>query len=263
MQRRTFLRTAGIAATAALAGTTPAVAAGDDSGPGMADVGIESRVKSLLRSGRIQAAHALLDRHGVEYSHNSTRFAHVEGDGNGQGGSGGSDDVSTQKIYLNPDKNSSSVMDLGVYPISNSDDHYAFLYLDLAVAGNAGFDGAGPMDGLSISYSDVPYRTLPDTANSSDLVYIRDVNQYGVRADLRDDDLGYNQEFWLDCEIDERYNAGSETTVYSDYVHTWNPGGFPSNWGISFDLIGPGALTVDASGYVEQYRAEHNVTHYI
>ncbi|WP_135851667.1 hypothetical protein [Halorussus salinus] len=195
-----------------------------------------------------------MEKHNVPNSRKKTVSFHAQKKNESSG------DVSTEKIYLDPDE-SSSEMSQTISKVNDTDDYYSFLYLNLDVAGNANLDGPGPDDGLSISYSDVAYRTLPDTVGSSQYVTTgdSDTNQYGAKGRFNDDTLGSRNEAWLELEMDTRSGYSGETTVYGDYIHNWNPGDIPQNLGATYTLKGAGTLAISVTGTVNKYRAESYV----
>lgn len=270
MFRRNFIRTAGIATTVGLSG----VAAASGSGP----TGIPEEAKKLLRNGQIRKAHRALDDQGVNYSHTRTLM----------NADGGSDGVSTDSFLKNPEENSGT-LDLGVYDTQTEREFYAFLYWDLDFA--TSIDGPGPDDGVSISFSENAFRPVPGSEGHSDQTNSHNTNQYGYWAEFNDvkpyltnggvdgpeaestqqpstqnhgdGDTNHN-EGWLDLTIERRDDYDSTyANVYSDYVHSWNPGGLPTNLGISFALGGAGSLTYDVTGEADTWRAEDNVSHQV
>ncbi|WP_135819851.1 hypothetical protein [Halostella litorea] len=271
MFRRKFIKTSGIATTIGLSGVASAASA---TRPGIPD-----RVKELLRDGELERAHDALDDRSVGYSHTRT----IMGSGDG----GGSDGVSTEDFLQDPE-DGSGTLDLGVYDTQTDGEFYAFLYWDLDYS-NTLVDGPGPDDGVSISFSDNAFRLIPDSPNHSDQTNSHDTNQYGYWAEFNDvkpylinggvdgpdgsssDDVSTqnhgdsdtnHNEGWLDLRVEVRDDYDStHANVYSDYVHSWNPGGVPTNLGISFSLGGVGALTYDVTGRVDTWRAEDNVAH--
>lgn len=211
--------------------------------------GIEDEFKKLVHKGNFNAADKLLERNNVRYSHSTTRV-------------NPSEDISAEKIYLNPEKNSSSEQHLYATAVT-SERHLLELAFDLEPAGNVGLDCSGPNDGMAISYSEVPYQSLPDTFECSDWVSKDETHEHGVVGTFNDSDRGMRQTPWMEVEVRERDNFSGSTTIYSDYIHTWDPGCSGSGWSAAFTLSSAGNFSVSTSGYIEDYRSEDSLQHRI
>ncbi len=247
MRRREILRSCGIALTAASLPLGHAAARGGDSTA--AEHGIRTAVKKLLHNGKFDRAYALLDRHGVPYSRTVSSLPVQKSD----------DGVSTQDTIDHP-KDEAGEMDLGVYAMDD-DEYYSFLGMDLSPDVQP-IDTAGPNDGISISYSDTVFQTLPDTTHTGDFIQKEDTNQYGFEATF--DDKAFEENYLygdgstttgMGITMRKRNVGYTSATVYSDFVHTWNPFNVPSCC-LSVSLNGPGALSVSWSGSADSWRAE-------
>jgi hypothetical protein len=239
------------AATAGIGVVTTANVVATDGAPSTTELGIEERVSDLFRSGEYDRAAALMDEYGVK--HETKTFSlgvefveQVTADG---------EEVTTQKIFKNPSKSDSEQTLSARYLGGNL--HRITHSLELVGAGNLGIDGAGPKDPFAVSYSENSYRFIPGSISTSDRVSKKDSHPHGVSAEFTDDDIGFVGAATMEFNVEPKTTA--TTTLYGDYIHTWNPFQLPSQWKFSFNLTGAGAINTEVGGYVEKYRSEQNI----
>lgn len=287
MRRRTFIRRAGIAsATAGVLGTSVAAA-------GKGRPGITPGLKRMLRNREFEKAHDVLDQRGADYAFSRTTAVPTDDGGvqtfqfdsrAGPKSNAGSDDVSAEAFLCDPD-NGCGEFDLGVYDTADADEYYSFLYWDLDYA-NLAIDGPGPNDGAAISYSESVFRSVAGSQHKDDQSSNEDLHTHGYQVkfnDVRpylingqesgDGDVGTNNhggsgdshnEGWIGVTSEVR--DGSYTgyvTVYSDFIHNWNPGGIPTNIGASFSLTSAGNFSVSYTGTADDWRTEDNVEKWV
>lgn len=216
------------------------------------------QVKQLLRSGDKIGAHEVADDHGISYQNAETEVNLPESSSEPESDS---PTVSPDKIYLNPEKNTGT-LDLAIYdPANNPREQYAFLNWKLARAGNAGYDGSGPKDGLAISFSDDVYTNLAGEQDGSERVENIHPGTHGIKATCNDIYLD-SFEGWLDGHFVTKENEGGITTaIYGEYIHSWDPWGFPQGFGMSLVLPGAGGLAMNINGGSKQYKAQSVVNH--
>jgi len=259
--KREFLKAVGVAG-ATIGTASFSASAKDENKVGLRDAGIEQPVMDAIKSGNSEKAKELLESHNVNYSHISTEVKPENEDNSHENEN--STQVEPDAIYKSPDwDGSNSKQDLFTTYLGDHIHRFS-LSMDLEIDEiNVGFDTAGPSDGMAISYSEEPYRTLPDTSATSPRVSVSDTNPHGVKAKFNDTPIATTP--YLAIDVEERLENGEwysgSTTVYSDFIHSWNPGGLPSNFGISFSLTAAGSFSANVSGFVERAKSENQETH--
>lgn len=115
---------------------------------------------------------------------------------------------------------------------------------------------------MAISYSENPYQTLPETFACSTWVSKDNTHEHGVVGTFNDSDTAGRQTPWMEIEVRERDGFSGYTTLYSDYIHTWDPGCGGSGWSAVFSLTSAGNFSVSIDGYSEKYQSEEHIQDY-
>lgn len=238
----------------------PASAAADgDSQISLEEAGITKPVKEALVDGNLEKARKLMDKYDINHSMSTTPLAPSS---SSESTTPSSElKVGTEAYLSNPDWSGSGSTLTTVAAALTNHIHLFSIAADLT-SHRLVLDDPGPPDGISVSYSDIPYVTQPGTVDSSASVSSAKPNQYGVYAEANDGLA--SRYFSLLVEAEERlingeYYSGN-STIYGDYVHTWHFDGAPIITGLSFALPRSG-VTVTADGTMDKWRAEDNVSH--
>ncbi|WP_128476809.1 hypothetical protein [Halorussus pelagicus] len=256
MNRRRFIKSIGSAGLTTSALSTSTVSASPEKG-------IYAALKQLLRNGKTEQANKLCDQHGINYTYNTKPFSQKVKRHNKKSNG----DVSTEKRFADPDDDPDSSISIGGYSVGNDngDGHQHFVFQwDLASA--RGVDCHGPYDGAAISFSEDIYRNIPDTQTGSDgLIAEKKTSVHGYYAKIKTGNKvgSYTPKTgFIECEVDARDDEqGSDTTIYGQFIHTWDPFCAPSNWSVSWGLPGANSFDVGITGSAQKWSSYVDATH--
>jgi len=221
------------------------------------EVGLSSKIKSLVREGKISEAKKIAEHHNIEHTFGKEELKLPYG-------------KQTDRTKINPtdylNKSNSTVTLFTTYDRDDPQgDEIHFVNL-LADMDNQYWDllsEAPPKDGMAVTWSDSYFQPVEQSQSNFnptlDTQYIdyQDYKRYGVWAKIDDqghveDVLGNdNLQVQFDTEI-EKLDDNNKYNVNAEYLHNWNTGGF---YKISeFSL---GRLGIDFSGSsVDDWRIE-------
>lgn len=256
MNRRRFIQSIGGTGLTISALSTSTVSASSEKG-------VYDALKRLLQNGKTEQANKLCDQHGINYNYNTTQFSRKSKTVNKMSDG----DVSTQKRFADPDNDPDSTISLGAYSVGNDNNdgrqHFVFNW-DLASA--TGLDCHGPYDGAAISFSEDIYRNVDDSQKGSKgLIAEKKPTVHGYYAKLRTGTqvASYTpKNGFIECEVDARDDEhGADTTIYGQFIHTWDPFCAPSNWSVSWGLPGANEFNVGITGSARKWDAYVDTAH--
>lgn len=228
----------------------PASADRKDPNPAAREIGIDERVQDLLRNGKEEKAHSLLEKHGINY-------ASTSGTKSAFGGSPESDGPSTNDVWTRDQARSS-------FTAWHKSGNLYHATLSWTLDGRSNdVDAAIPWDGAMIGWEDSTWsfesgtttltvkNELDDGSTSSATASVQNrplfdapTNAIGARiGDGEADEPGAGDtEMHGSLELELTKERDSEANIGAKYTHTWTFG--LGNKGVSFtgtnDGIGVG-----------------------
>ncbi|WP_254762346.1 hypothetical protein [Natrinema marinum] len=211
----------------------PAGATQNDPTPAAREIGIDKRVQELLRNGKEEVAHSLLEKHSINYASTSDVYKSAFEGYHGKGG------VSTSDVWIRDEARAT-------FTAWNVSDNLYHATLAWTLDGRSNdVDAAIPWDGAMIGWEDSTWSFEPDsptlivlnefgdgTTNSATAsiqnrpLFDAPTNAIGARVGDGEADSVTRGDTKMrgSLEVELTKERNSEATIGGKYTHTWTFG---------------------------------------